>query len=241
MIDLHCHVLPGIDDGAADMDDSIAMARLAAADGVERICATPHIRHDHDVRIHELPERVWDVNVALEERAIPVRILTGGEVAETALHGLDDEELRMVSLASAGGAILLEPAPGPLGDPLEQAVAHLGERGYVAVVAHPERHLGSDFRDRLAALVSAGALIQVTAAALLDEATAPTILELAAAGLVHVLGSDSHSARFGRPPSLRRALEKLTAVAEMRAHIDWITREGPLALVAGEQVRAPFP
>jgi len=65
LIDLHCHVLPGIDDGAVDLADAVALMRQATADGIATVCATPHIRHDHEVRIGELPERV----AALRSRA----------------------------------------------------------------------------------------------------------------------------------------------------------------------------
>ena len=128
MIDLHCHILPGIDDGAFDLADSLAMGRVAAGDGIETIAATPHIRHDHDVRIAELPERVAVVNDELRRNEIPVSVVTGGEVAETALEGLDEDELRAVTLGG-GGWILLEPRPGPLGDSLLAAVTGLRERG----------------------------------------------------------------------------------------------------------------
>ena len=240
MIDLHCHLLPGIDDGAVDLADSVALARQGEADGVEAICATPHIRHDHDVRIHELPERLAAVQAALDEAGVAVRALPGGEVAETTLRGLDDDELRAVALGGGGRWILLEPAPGPLTTALEDAVAHLADRRFGAVVAHPERHLGEDFIERLRGLVGAGALIQATAAAILHEHAGPVLLQLAADGLVHVLGSDAHSARGGRPVELREALELLRAVPELEPHLDWIAREAPAAIVAGEPVRPPF-
>ncbi|HET7574454.1 MAG TPA: CpsB/CapC family capsule biosynthesis tyrosine phosphatase, partial [Solirubrobacterales bacterium] len=162
MIDLHCHILDAIDDGAQDADDSVAMARQAEADGIEAICATPHIRHDHDVRIEELAERVSGLNALLEREAVAVKVLQGGEVAETAVEDLSEEELGKVSLGE-GGWILLEPAPGPLGDSLLRRVGHLAERGHRALVAHPERHLSADMFERMAALVAAGALIQATA------------------------------------------------------------------------------
>lgn len=57
MIDLHCHILPALDDGALDLEDAVGMARQAEADGIGIVCATPHIRHDHDVAIAELPQR----------------------------------------------------------------------------------------------------------------------------------------------------------------------------------------
>ena len=88
LIDLHCHILPGLDDGARDLDDALGMARQALADGITAVCATPHIRHDHDVRITELRDRVGDMNAALSAAGIGLTILTGGEVASTALDGL---------------------------------------------------------------------------------------------------------------------------------------------------------
>ena len=102
LIDLHCHILPGIDDGALDLADSLAMGRVAAGDGIETIAATPHIRHDHDVRIAELPGRVAEVNSELGRNEVPVTVVTGGEVAETALEGLDEGELGAVTLGGGG-------------------------------------------------------------------------------------------------------------------------------------------
>jgi protein-tyrosine phosphatase len=239
VIDLHCHILPGIDDGAPDLAESLAMARQAFDDGIETVCATPHIRHDHDVRIEELPSRVEQLNAALAGHRIAVRIVGGGEVAETAVAGLDDDELRRV--AFGGRWILLEPAPGPLGDSLPAAVDELGERGYRCVIAHPERHPGSDMAQRLAALIDRGALVQMTAALLVEGPAAPTMLELAGRGLVHVLGSDSHSSRIGRPVALSAGLERLWEVEALRPHADWIAREAPAAILAGRAVEPPYP
>jgi protein-tyrosine phosphatase len=68
VIDLHCHLLPGLDDGAVDLADAVAMGRQAAASGITHICATPHIRHDHDVKIYELPDHIGLVADALARR-----------------------------------------------------------------------------------------------------------------------------------------------------------------------------
>ena len=240
MIDLHCHILPGIDDGALDVADSTAMARAAAVDGVEAICATPHIRHDHDVRIGELPERLRVLNEALAAEGVPVEILPGGEVAETSAAGLSDAELDAVSLGGGGGWLLVEPAPGPLSDSLERVVAELAERGYGSLIAHPERHIAADVEQRLRRLAAAGALIQVTADALLSPHTAGTTADLAAAGLVHVVGSDAHSARFGRPAAVSRALARLAQIDLLRPHADWIGKRAPAAIVAGEPLSPPY-
>ena len=128
------------------------MARQAANDGIEAICATPHIRHDHDVRIHEVGGRVAALNRRLRGEEIPVRVLAGGEVAATAVAALSDEDLASVALGD-GRWVLLEPAPGPLDDRLSRCVGQLGDRGYRALIAHPERHLSADMFDRIAGLI----------------------------------------------------------------------------------------
>lgn len=84
MIDLHCHILPELDDGSQSIGDSVAMARQAHEDGIEAVCATPHIRHDHDVHIPEIATRVARLQSTLDAEGIPVRVLPGGELAETA-------------------------------------------------------------------------------------------------------------------------------------------------------------
>jgi len=239
VIDLHCHILDAIDDGARDADDSVGMARQAEEDGIEAVCATPHIRHDHDVRIEELAGRVAGLNARLEQELIAVRILQGGEVAETAVEGLSEEELSQVSLGG-GSWILLEPAPGPLGDSLLRRVAHLHERGHRALIAHPERHLSADMFERMAALVAEGALIQATADFFLREQMAVGMLAMAERGLVHVLSSDAHTVLAGRPVRLSPALEKLREVELLTPHLEWIAEKAPKAIVSGEPLTAPF-
>jgi protein-tyrosine phosphatase len=240
VIDLHCHILPALDDGALDLEDAVGMARQADADGIETVCATPHIRHDHDVVITELAGRVAALNAALAERAVRARVVPGGEVAESAVAGLSDAELEAVSLGGGRRWILLEPGPGPLSGSLEQAVDSLAGRGFRSVVAHPERHAGADLAERLAALVGRGALVQLTAAILEHPGAAPVVLALAGCGLVHLLASDAHSSRAGRPVELSAGLAALGRVDALAPHLEWIAREAPAAIVAGEDVSPPF-
>jgi protein-tyrosine phosphatase len=239
MIDLHCHILPGVDDGALDLRDSAGMARQAAADGIEAICATPHIRHDHDVRIHEVAGRIATLNAALREEGVPVVVLQGGEVAETAVEDLSEEELSQVSLGG-GRWILLEPAPGPLTDSLARRIEHLAERGRRALIAHPERHLSEDMFERIAALVSLGALVQATADFFLRERMATGMRALAEAGLIHVLSSDAHSSHGGRPVHLTAAIEKLREVEPLAPHVEWMAKTAPRAIVEGGLLEVPF-
>jgi protein-tyrosine phosphatase len=239
MIDLHCHILPGVDDGALDVEDSLGLARQAVGDGIERVCATPHIRHDHDVRIEEVAGRVEALNARLRAEGLPVTVLTGGEVAETAVEGLSEEELARVALG-AGDWVLLEPAPGPLSDTLLIRVAHLAERGHRALIAHPERHLSADMRERIAALIAAGALVQATADFFLRERTADGMRALAEAGLVHVLGSDAHSSHGGRPLRMAEAFKALAGLETVAPHIEWMRETAPKAIIEGDEVALPF-
>jgi len=239
LIDLHCHILPGVDDGSLDLSDSLGMGRQAVNDGIEAICATPHIRHDHDVRIEEIAGRVEALNARLREEGVPVTVLPGGEVAETAVEGLSEEELGRVALGS-GRWILLEPAPGPLGDGLERRVEHLAERGHRALIAHPERHLSSDMHERIAALIAAGALVQATADFFLRERTAAGMRALAEAGLIHVLSSDAHSSHGGRPVHMAEAFEALAQVKSVAPQVPWMRDIAPRAIVQGDELTAPF-
>jgi len=239
-VDLHCHVLPYLDDGARDLDDAVAMAWQAQTDGIGAICATPHIRDDHDVRIAELPERLTEVVAAVARSGCRTRILPGGEVSATMIDRLDDRELVAVTLGGAGRWVLLEPAPGPLGDEFDVAVERLDARGFRAVVAHPERHLATDLVPRLQRLAARGVLVQATAAFLTDAGMADGMAALARAGVIHVLGSDSHSSRAGRPVAIAAAVEVLRSLQPTAAHIDWIARTAPEAIARGDELTPPF-
>jgi len=239
LIDLHCHILPGVDDGSLDLTDSLGMGRQAVNDGIEAICATPHIRHDHDVRIEEIAGRVGALNERLRDEGVPVAVLQGGEVAETAVEGLGEDELGKVALGK-GKWILLEPAPGPLSDSLARRVEHLHERGHRALIAHPERHLSADMYERIAVLVAAGALVQATADFFLRERTADGMLALAKAGLIHVLSSDAHSSHGGRPVHMREAFERLAAIEAVAPYLEWMRDVAPRAIVTGKELSIPF-
>jgi protein-tyrosine phosphatase len=230
MIDLHCHILPGLDDGALDLQDSIAMARQAEQDGITIVCATPHIRGDHDVKIEEIAGLVDALQGNLDERAIRVRVVPAGEVAEPEVDRLTDGEMRLASLGGAGGWVLLEPAAGPIGHGIEASVDRLAERGFGTVLAHPERHAGPDFRELLERLAGRGCLIQWTAEFVADPAMGDFVLELARDGLVHLLGSDAHSSHAGRPVRLAAAFARLASV-RTPAQMAWTMELAPQAIL----------
>ncbi len=141
--------------------------------------------------------------------------------------------MKTVSLGGTGAWVLLEPAPGPLGDSLERRVAKLQERGVRAVIAHPERHAGPDFVERVRRLADAGCLVQWTAEFIAGEQPGDYVLNLAAEGLVHLLASDAHSARAGRPVALSAGFEALSRVWSAE-RLEWSAETAPKAIVSGE-------
>src|SRR3954451_22631855 len=103
MIDLHCHILPGLDDGPANMDFSLAMARAAVEANIQIVVATPHIRADYDgITSSRIAAATDELNGRINDEALPLRIIPGAEVAIPKLDELDDDELTLLSLGSGG-------------------------------------------------------------------------------------------------------------------------------------------
>jgi protein-tyrosine phosphatase len=239
LIDLHSHILPGLDDGSRTIEDARALARRAAAEGVTAIAATPHVRLDYPTRPEEMERGVIRLREDFVAHGIDVEVLHGGELDLRMLMTLDDDALRRFTLAQSGRYLLLEfPYSGwPAG--LEDTVYGLGLRGFVAIVAHPERNraVQSDPR-RLAEAVRMGALVQITAASLdgrigrSSQKAARRLLEL---GLAHVLASDAHTPEI-REAGLADAAEAVGDEALAR----FLTVDAPTAIVAGEAVPAPL-
>ena len=238
MIDLHSHILPGLDDGSRTVEDARALARRAAEDGVTAIAATPHVRSDYPTRAEEMERGVSRLREDFLAEGIDVEVLPGGEIDLGMLASLDDDGLRRFTLAQSGRYLLLEfPYTGwPAG--LEETVYGLGLRGLLPILAHPERNREVQSKpERLAEAVRMGALVQLTAASLdgrigrSSQAAANKLLEL---GLAHVLASDAHT------PDIREA--GLAAAAEALQDDDlarFLTVEAPSAIVAGEPVPEP--
>ena len=245
MIDVHSHLLPGIDDGAADMEHALELARAAAEQGTRVIAATPHLRADFpDVRPDELASRCDEVRAAVEEAGIDIEVVQGGEAGVMWAVNAGDDELRAGSYGARGTDLLVETPYGPLNDTFEQLLFTLPERGYRLLLAHPENN--PTFQrspERLHEIVERGVLLQVTARSLIRSETRkgprPLAEELVRDGCVHVLASDAHSGRRLRPPALGAgAAAAAELVGEGRAR--WMVEDAPAAVLAGHPLpKAP--
>jgi protein-tyrosine phosphatase len=181
MLDLHCHILPAVDDGPASLEEALAVARFCVRDSITYVVATPHChRHCRLLRADILPH-VERFNEALTEAGLPLAILPGSEiqVTDTAAYRRDFEAGLFCHLGDTGDFTLLEfPWKGEMypADALD-LVRWLRERSMTPIIAHPERH--NYFRDdpaRLGALVDAGAWLQITVDSLLgNHGSAPHV------------------------------------------------------------------
>lgn len=241
MIDLHAHLLPGLDDGPRTNEDALVMARRARKDGIECVVATPHVDHVHGVTPTAILVAALRLRRALIDAKIDVKILTGGEVTAIRASELTDAELRAVALG-ASSWVLLECPLTRRAVALEEAVFNLELRGFRAVLAHPERSpqlLGNI--ERVRTLVDRGALCSVTGGSLLGRfgSTAKAfVAKLLAQGLVHNVASDGHDDE-ARPLSLAEAVAEAVRVSPARpGFARWLTHDVPEAILADEPVPA---
>ena len=253
MIDLHSHVLAGIDDGPAGLADALAMCRLAASDGCTVLVATPHQRHPAFPELtREGIEAAWrqlTEAMAASTEAYP-RVLLGAEVRVDSdlLADLEREPPEVLPLAG-GRYLLLELPRGPAGPEPEDLVHELLLAGWRPVLAHPELipWLAEDL-ERLAGLVERGVLLQVTASSLtggFGRHPAERAWEIVEAGLAHFVASDAHSPTWRAPglSAARNALaQRLGAAAAARLLVDnpgRVLDDAPLShLPAAEGVHA---
>lgn len=232
MIDLHSHVLPGIDDGAADLAASIAIGREAQENGITAIAATPHVRDDYPTTTHAMAEQVQVVRRAWAEAGLSVRVLPGAEIAFDRLAQLLPTELWAFGLGGSPNHVLVET---PLfGWPLDAAerLRTLRAAGFTPVLAHPERSLAVQHSPALLAEpVRSGVLLQLTTGSLTGRfgpAAAKTARALLDGGLAHLLATDTHRAG-DRGASLQQALASIRNEQLRR----WLTEEVPAAIVEG--------
>lgn len=203
--EVHFHILPGVDDGPATLEESLDLAARAHDDRTATIVATPHVRHDFLTSVADLPDRVRDLQSSIQAARIPICLRVGAELGHDMVGRLGQRELDSIAHGPPGARWLLVETPfDGIGDEFASATEELRDRGFAVVIAHPERAAGVT-RDACAALraeLAAGAVIQINALSFLGihgAAARGAAVELACR-FPAAMASDAHGA--WKPPSL---------------------------------------
>jgi protein-tyrosine phosphatase len=237
VIDLHAHILPGFDDGPGDWGETLEMCRIAAADGITMIAATPHVSEVYPNSRQRIEEGVGELRRRLEDAGVPLALVAGGDY-----HVRPDlAPQNVLTLGNNGRYFLLEFSHQVLPPRADAFIRVLVERGLTPIVTHPERTVSVQ-RDRrqLQPLLKAGALVQVTAGSLLGHfgsQAAKTAEWFLKQGWVHLLASDAHWAHQ-RVPQLARGLEaaaRVLGAAAARALVE----ANPRAILDGGDLDRP--
>ncbi len=235
LVDIHCHLLPDVDDGPRGWAEVLRMARIAVSEGIRLAIATPHQGgvYGH-VRAPAVRDKTRQLVDLLARHEIPLRVLPGAEVRieEQLPQRLRDG--RVLTLGDHGKHVLLE-LPHRLGFPLDALFEALRDQDLVAVVSRPERNRGLlEQRGKIPELVEQGCLMQLTSGSLLgyfgDEPRRAAEWMLAE-GWAHVLATDAHGA-CARRPLFRRAFERAAELAGHRSAVI-LCCENPAAIAAG--------
>ena len=248
-VDIHCHVLPGLDDGAQTLDEALDLCRALVEDGVTHVVATPHQfgRYEGRNQAPQIRQAVADLTVAIERSSIPITVLPGADVRlDERLATLLDQDVVM-TVADHGRYLLLELPSQTFIDPAP-LIAQLASRQITIILTHPERHDHLvRHPDAVARWMAKGALIQLTAASLLGECGRPaersawrwlsSPTPYGRAGTQVIIASDAHNLNT-RPPRLSAAID---AIAERLGHTmaKRVCLENPLTILKATKKTSP--
>jgi protein-tyrosine phosphatase len=235
MIDLHCHILPGIDDGPPTIEEALELTRAAARTGVTMMVATPHVspRYQNDAEL--IADGVALLKAGLVDAGVRLDVRPGAEIAITRIADLGEGELDRLTLDGGPWLLIESPFKTPV-DNLPAVLGAIQRQGHSIILAHPERCPGFHRRpDILEALVhDQGILSSVTAGSLVGQFSREVqrfVLWMAERGLIHNVASDAHDC-VRRPPGIAEAM----AQAGLGAHIELLTVLVPQAILTGTQL-----
>ena len=239
MLDLHCHILPGIDDGPADMAESLRMARRAVLDGITAAVATPHTGNGaYNNSLEIVLTGIARLKESLKEAGIPLKLYPGAEVHLVARLS---EKINRREIATINRSrYLLVELPGVLLlDSCKAELFNLRLQGFVPIIAHPERQAHFQKNpESLGEMVEMGILAQVTAQSLLGDFGSKIqrcAEKMLKNRLATILASDAHGAE-NRAPVLAEAVNRATKLLGNRAEAKALAGGTPRAIVADEKI-----
>jgi len=225
MIDIHCHLLPNIDDGASDMAEAIALAKLAVQNNIKHMILTPHInigRFDNNTQV--ISDSVDAFKLELQKQDIPLSVSAGAEVRISAdiMMMVEKGNVPFVGKWKGMDAMLLEMPHSNIPVGSDKLVKWLMKKNIIPIIAHPERN--RDVQKNISVLkpfIQMGCLFQITASSLLGgfgDVGVTRAKELLEMGVIHFIASDAHNLKR-RPPMLAEAVEVAkTIIGETEAN-----------------------
>ncbi|CAK8583864.1 Tyrosine-protein phosphatase YwqE [Priestia megaterium] len=237
MIDIHSHILPGVDDGALIMENAISMARLAVDEGITKIIATPH--HQNGMYFNkkqDILKRVKDLNNMLQSKNISLEVLPG---QETRIYGslLDDFEKGDILTLNHTNYLFVELPSGHVPRYTEQLLFEMQLKGMTPIIVHPERNAEVvKYPEKLLNLVKKGALTQLTAGSLtghFGKKVQKFSLQLIEANCTHFIASDAHNTST-RSFRMRESISKVHK--EFGSQVVYYFQENAELLVQGQSV-----
>jgi protein-tyrosine phosphatase len=243
LIDMHCHLLAGLDDGPATEEDALAMCRLAYSDGTRMVAATAHQNDEYPEVTPERIRSAWERLVQLlHEAGIPLAVFPNAEVMVHAEVVSAWTEGRLLSVADRGRYLLIEQPHGCFLD-LEALIRKLVAQGVRPIIAHAERQeeLLHD-AGQIERLIEAGGVVQVNASSVArprNRNDAKALKDWFKRGIVHCLGSDGHSLRR-RPPVMSAAYQQVRLWAG-HAIADRVCSTWGMAILQGLPLKLPRP
>lgn len=238
MIDLHNHLLPGIDDGAEDVSKSVELASIAVADGISHLVCTPHI---HPGRFDNTPETISvalaTFRAALSEAGIALKVASAAEVrfGLELMEGITRGVIPFLGEWEGRNVLLLEFPHGEVPFGAEKLTQWMIQRNILPMIAHPERNKGiMKSRSKLKPFLQQGCLLQVTASSVsggFGETARSIAEELLLEGCVTILATDAHNTDH-RPPQLRPGVKAAAALIGDAPAANLVTRN-PWKLAQG--------
>ncbi|KXG78344.1 Tyrosine-protein phosphatase YwqE [Fervidicola ferrireducens] len=235
MIDIHAHILPGIDDGSPDLETSLKMAEIAASEGIKKMVATPHfIPKEREVERELILEKVDELNNLLRKKGIDLEIYPGQEVfLSPEIPELLDKG-RLITLFDGGKYLLVELPMMSIPQYALNIIHSIHLRGIKVILAHPERNMEiANDVNRLRDFVRIGALVQVNSLSLtgvFGRTCQKVALKIVRSGLAHIIATDCHTAR-SRAPRVKKAAN---LIGEKTTKL--LAKENPFLIMEGKEV-----
>ena len=239
MIDIHAHILPGMDDGPTTLNQSLEMGRIAVGDGIRTMIATPHCLNGLHVNWRlDILSACAEFNSTLKKHQIPLKVLPGSEARLSPEIIEEIENGRLMTLNDTGRYFFLELPDQFIPGAVIKLIARLKRDKITPIITHPERNMSIQ-RDRglLSDIISSGALSQITAASLTGEfghhiyKCSQRIIEME---IAHFVASDAHSP-LGRPPRLSTAFKRLSSIIG-NTRAERMMFEFPQAVLDGKNI-----